>query len=451
MRETAEMHARRVHEMMTAHEPAPLIDIPGGPKVPVAATTAAPLRPITRRTTDAADKPGGTAAVPMTRRAFTAGSVALAGGLARPAIAGSGPIRIGYPAALTGPSSAPGVGNNRGVEYAVKKINAAGGVNGRQIEMVTRDTQGDPTKAVNAVVEMIRSARVHAIWGPNNSGEALATTRIVTRSNIPNVHICGVDSLTGPKFPQAYRMAADNGQLAGVPNRYCITPLKLARVAVVGDSTGYGTMMADDVTRNAQAQNLKVVYRTQIDATLPDVTPDMIRMRDAGAQAVIVWTVSTGLGARLMNARAKINWNVPIVGHSSMGSGEIGKLLDKPTNWDNVFIYGTRSTTYDAKGRLPDRVQAFVDEINGKIELADTTLWWVLTGVDAINLIADAVRAAGTSPASVEAWMNKQARYPALYADYNFTSPDHNGFPDSELVMSLANSGRNGAFALAPG
>ena len=71
----------------------------------------------------------------------------------KPAIAQSEPIKIGCLAAMTGPSSAPTIGFNRGVNFAADAINTAGGVKGRKIEIVVRDTQGDPTKAVNATQE----------------------------------------------------------------------------------------------------------------------------------------------------------------------------------------------------------------------------------------------------------------------------------------------------------
>src|SRR4051794_15810744 len=96
------------------------------------------------------------------RRGLTLGGAGLATaagfGLAKPAIAQGEPIRIGWLAALTGPSSAPGIGFDRGVRHAVDAINAAGGVKGRRIEVIVRDTQGDPTKAVNAAQEMISRA-----------------------------------------------------------------------------------------------------------------------------------------------------------------------------------------------------------------------------------------------------------------------------------------------------
>src|SRR3978361_2422396 len=97
---------------------------------------------------------------------------------------------------MTGPSSAPTIGFNRGVIFAVDALNAAGGVKGRKIEIITRDTQGDPTKAVNATQEMISQLKVHAIWGPTNSGESLATTAIMARGKMPNIHPCGGDTLT---------------------------------------------------------------------------------------------------------------------------------------------------------------------------------------------------------------------------------------------------------------
>jgi branched-chain amino acid transport system substrate-binding protein len=399
----------------------------------------------------------------LTRRRFAAGSIAAAAAapvaalvtapLARPALADTSPIVIGYPAALTGPSSAPGVGNNRGVTYAVEMINAAGGVKGRKIEMLTRDTQGDPTKAVNAVQEMMGSATVHAIWGPNNSGESLATTPIISRRGIPNIHECGINSLIDPvKYPNAYRIGPNNGQSGAAPRIYCLNILKATNVAVIGDSTGYGTIMVKDSVEDFKQNHGNVVYQAQIDATQLDMMPDLLRMRGAGAQAIVVWTVSTGMIARLLNARAAMAWDVPFVGHPAMGSGEVGKLLDKPENWNKVYILGFKNCSYDAAGKLPPHTQAFVDSVKGKIRLDDTSLWWVVSGVDAINLIAKAVAETGSSASeAIIGYWNTVTRYPGLFGTYTYTKDQHNGFPTDELVMSQANSARDGAFTLAPG
>jgi branched-chain amino acid transport system substrate-binding protein len=392
----------------------------------------------------------------LTRRRFTRGGVALglaAGTLARPAIAASEPIRVGWLASLTGPSSTPAIGFDRGVRHAVDQINGAGGVKGRMIELVTRDTQGDPTKAVNATQEMISREKVHYVWGPTNSGESLAVTPIMARFKMPSMHPCVVDSLIDPvKYPNAFRLAPSAQQWDDAVRNYCLNIVKAKQVAVVGDTTGYGTTAVGATVAAFKKDGADVVYQAQIDATQPDVMPDMLRMKSGGAQAIVVWSVSAAMEARLFNARATLNWDVPFVGHPAMGTGEIKGLVTKPENWDKVYIVGYKSCSFDSTGKLPARTQDFVDSVKGKVELADTSLWWVVAGVDAINLVAKAVAETGSSDSAaiIGAW-NTLTNYPGLFGDITFTAQQHNGYLTSEVVMSKADSSRMGAFELAPG
>ena len=132
----------------------------------------------------------------MNRRQFVQASTAAAAlpvGLARPALAQSGPVKIGWLPALTGASSSTGIAINRGLAFGVAEINAAGGIGGRKLEVVTRDTQSDPTKAVNAASELTRSEKVTVLYGPGNSGEALACTAVIARSRTPQLNPCFVD------------------------------------------------------------------------------------------------------------------------------------------------------------------------------------------------------------------------------------------------------------------
>jgi branched-chain amino acid transport system substrate-binding protein len=180
--------------------------------------------------------------------------------------------------------------------------------------------------------------------------------------------------------------------------------------------------------------------------------PDMLRMRSAGAQALVVWTVSTGMIARLLNARGAMGWDVPFVGHQAMGSGEVGRLLTNPECWEKVYIVGFKSCSFDPSGRLPSRSQEFVERVKGKIRLDDTSLWWVVSGYDAVDLIAKAVAETGSSaPKEIIDFWNSLRRYPGVFGDYTYTVDEHNGYPTEEIVMSRANSARDGAFALAPG
>ncbi|ALM85481.1 ABC transporter substrate-binding protein [Bordetella sp. N] len=392
----------------------------------------------------------------LTRRHFVFGSSAIAGaaiiGAPRYARAAAEPLRIGWLAALTGPSSAPGIGFDRGVKFAAESLNAAGGVKGRKIEIVTRDTQGDPTKAVNATQEMINSQKVHAIWGPTNSGESLAVTPIMARAGVPNIHPCVIDTLIDTKkFPNAFRIAPSNGQWDDAVRAYCLKVLKVKKIAIIGDTTGYGVTAVKACVANFKRDGADVVYSNNIDATQTDMTPDMTRARSAGAEVIVIWSVSTGMEARLFNTRAEMNWDVNFAGHPSMASGEIRGLLAKPQNWDKVYAVGYRSCSYGADGKLPERSQEFVDKVQGKVKLDDTLFWWVTAGYDAISLVAKAVQEGASSSKDIIAYWNTLHPYQGYFGNYTYTAEEHNGYPTADVVMSAANSAKHGTFLLAPG
>ena len=388
----------------------------------------------------------------VTRRTLALGAVSTAL-LARPALAANEPIKIGWLATLTGAGSAPGIGFNRGVVFAADTINAAGGVKGRKIEIITRDTQSDPTKAVNATQELISQLKVDAIWGPTNSGESLATTSIMARSKMPNVHPCVVDSLIDPKkYPNAFRLAPSNSQWDDAVRNYALKILKAKKVAVIGDTTGYGVTAAKASVEAFKKDGADVVYIANIDATQPDMTPDMLRARTAGAEVIVVWSVSTGMIARMLNTRGTMGWDVPFVGHPSLAAGEIASLVTSPKNWEKVYAVGYKSCSFDAAGKLPERTQEFLKRLSGKVELNDTLLWWVAGGFDAITLVAKAVEMTGSSSSeAIIGYWNTLNPYPGYFGDYKFSATEHNGYPTEEVVMSLANSAKTGAFVLAPG
>jgi branched-chain amino acid transport system substrate-binding protein len=386
----------------------------------------------------------GTAAVGAATRGF---------GLARPAIADSEPIRIGWLPALTGPSSSTGVAINRGTMLAVSEINAKGGVNGRQIELITRDTQSDPTKAVNAAAELTRQQKVHVVWGPGNSGEALACTPAIARARVPQLDPCWVDAVIDvEKYPLAFRNAPSNQEVGGAANHYVVDVLKLKRVAVIGDTTGYGTSSVDTYVPMLKAKGADVVYQGEVDASQPDLKAEVLRMRDAGAQAIMPWSVNAGFLSRIINTRSQMGWDVPIAGQTTLGSGQTKALLDKPEYWEKVYQINFRSCSYNDAGALPERTSDFVGRLNAaKIDQSDTLLWWIAVGYDVPYLVAAAVKNGGSSAEGIANYWNGLKAYPGVYTDYTWTPHQHNGFPDTDVVMCQANSFRNGTFKLAPG
>src|SRR5499426_1908064 len=319
--------------------------------------------------------------MPLTRRQAlaSAGAAALASGLAKPAIAANEPICVGYLPALTGPSSSTGIGINRGLQLAVQEINAAGGIGGRQIELITRDTQSEPTKAVNGAAELTHGEKVSVVFGPVNSGESLAVVPLLARANMPQLHPCWVDTLTDTKkYPMCFRNAPTNQQVGAAANRYVVQVLKRKKVAVISDTTGYGTDSVNAYVPMLKAMGAEVVYQGNVDAANPDLKPELLRMRSAGAEAIMPWSVNAGFLSRIINTRGQMGWDVPIVGQTTLGSGQTKDLLEKPEYWAKVYPNNFRPVCYGAGGKVTDRTREFLDRLkSAKIDMGDTLLWWI--------------------------------------------------------------------------
>ncbi len=365
------------------------------------------------------------------------------------------PVKIGWLAALTGPNSTPGIGQDRGIRYAADQINKAGGVMGRKIEIVSRDTQGDPTKAVNAALEVINNDKVEFTIGPTNSGECLATQPVIARYKVPSFPIGVVDSLIDTvKFPYSFRVSNNNTQWQESVLTYALKVLKAKKIGIIGDTTGYGTMSVNLSEQLLKAQGANITYKGLVEANQTDVMADLRKAQSSGAEVMIVWTDSAGLNSRLMNARAELGWNVPFAGHPVLGAGAVKPLLAKPENWKNVYNVGYRPMSFDDNGKLPEKSQKFVDTVSSAgVRLDDTMLWWVGLGVDTVQLIKDSVEAAKSSKADdVKRVLEAGKSFKGVYCTSCTYSPtDHNGYPTDDVVMNRADSFRAGAYAIAPG
>ena len=364
------------------------------------------------------------------------------------------PIRIGWLSSLTGPLSSAAIAENQGVQFAVDEINAAGGINGRKLELITRDTSGEPTKAVNLAKQLAFVDKVDFIIGPVNSGESLATVPIVAKAGIPNIVIGAIDELVDArKFPLAFRPINTNTQWIAAANNYALNVLKKKKIAVIGDTSGYGTASSRLAEGLLDKAGVKPVYSVLVDPNKTDLTDELNKAKAAGADVIMPWSAATGLLARLLNTRGDMGWDVPIVGHPAMMAPPVRPLLNKPDYLRNAFAAGYLSTTYDARGKLPARTQALMDKIRPKLGKGgeiDFMFWWVALGYDTVKIVEHAVKTAGsTDSAAIGKALENTRDFPGVYATYSWSKEDRNGFPDSDIVVNVAGSFKDGSYAAA--
>jgi branched-chain amino acid transport system substrate-binding protein len=363
--------------------------------------------------------------------------------LAMPAIAQQKPIRLGWIAAVTGMFASNAQAQDWGFHTAVQDINDAGGIDGRKIEVVMRDSAADPAKAVSFAKELVYNQDIDGLCGPINSGEVLPTLGVV--STAKKIHMLGgsVDELIDPvKYPLAFRNLNTNTQYIKTATNFLVDGMKRTKVAIIDDNTGYGVIAMQALTKLLATRGLKPAYSVTVDPNKTDLTDEIIQARDAGADSIQTWTNATGFMARVLNARGEQQWDVPIAGNPSMFQGQVGALLSKHSYWDNAFAAGYANGVVDANGNLPPATQEFLDKHKtGVAPFIATGIFSFLQGHAAATIYTTGVRHAGSTDSfAVKAALESIPVIETPYGPFSYTPTDHNGFADSGMVMVIADS-----------
>lgn len=158
------------------------------------------------------------------------------------------PIKIGYLAALTGDFAAYGQAEVNMAKMVVGDINAAGGVLGRQLELVIYDTKTRNEDAMNAVRRMVENDKVVAIIGANTSGINIATARIVDRGRVAQIATCATNPLVtvtpqGEVRPYSFRICFTDPYQGTLAAELAMTTLGKDKAAIlynVGSDYAHG-------------------------------------------------------------------------------------------------------------------------------------------------------------------------------------------------------------------
>src|SRR5215468_8345624 len=166
------------------------------------------------------------------------------------------PIKVGFPIILSGPGALFGEPASKGAQMFVEEINAKGGVLGRKMELVVRDTKGQPDEAVRVAREMILKDNVEFLVGTLTSAEGPAVSVVAKENKVVFIApIPKTDQLTAPDklHPYVFRVAATT-TMEGRSAAEIVAKWPVTRVATMSFDYAYG----QDVTK-AFVEHLKKI------------------------------------------------------------------------------------------------------------------------------------------------------------------------------------------------
>ncbi len=236
------------------------------------------------------------------RKSITASMGALCLTLATGLVQAGDTIKIGSFLAVTGPASFLGDPELKTLQMYVQEINAKGGVNGKQLELVHYDTSGKAKEAVNFAKRLVKKDRVDLIVGGSTSGTTMAVIPIVEKSQIPFISLAGSVKIIDPvkkwvfKVPHTDRMAAAK-VFADMQKR------GLTKLALISGDGGFGKSGRAQTLALAPEHGIKVVADESYGKKDTDMTAQLTKIRDTDAQAILNFGFGAGPAIVTKNVR----------------------------------------------------------------------------------------------------------------------------------------------------
>ncbi|MBP2642361.1 MAG: hypothetical protein H6Q67_248 [Firmicutes bacterium] len=302
-------------------------------------------------------------------------------------------IKIGVDAELTGGVASYGQSAVNGIKLAVKEINANGGVNGKQLVLVTADNKSELSEAVNAMTKLISQDQVKAVLGPIVSANVLAASRVATENRIPIITPTG----TNPKIT-----VDDNGKVQEYVFRSCfIDPfqgtvmanfasktLKVKNAAIYMDSSSdYAKGLADQFEKTFAANGGQIIAHEAYLAKDQDFKATLTKIKATNPDVIFIPGYYQEIGLIVKQAR-ELGITVALLGGDGWDSPQLLEIAGAaPLN--NCFF----SNHYSPEDKDPKTVQfieAYKKEYNQNPEA------FAALGYDAVMMLADAIKRANS-------------------------------------------------------
>ena len=360
----------------------------------------------------------------------------VAGGLAWAA----DPIKLGAFFDLTGAGSAIGTPTKLVAEMVVKKINGEGGINGRPLQLVIADDEGDPTKAAIIAKKFIESDKVVAIIGPTRTDTGMAAKPIIEQMKVPTFMCVGGDPVvTVPPFKWTFKSPQRTS--VAVKKTYDYLKRKgIQNIAIITSADGFGRDGKNWLEKLAVEYGLKIITGESFQATDNDMTTQLIKIKAASPEAIICWTIGKAGSIVAKNVK-QLGIQVPLFQCHGLPDPIYIKLAGEASEGNimpatKLMVAAQLPNSDPQKKVILEFIRLYQDVYQYDRQFPINThsgyAW------DAIYIVANAMKKAGTNNEKLREAIEKTKGYIGVSGIYNLTPEDHNGLGlDSMVIVQI--------------
>jgi branched-chain amino acid transport system substrate-binding protein len=353
------------------------------------------------------------------------------------------PIKVGLVAALSGQSAKSGEALTRGLTMAINEVNAQGGVLGRQLELVRRDDESNPSKGMLAARELVQREKVTVLFGGLDTPVSLAIVPLANQLKVPFMGIWAAGTKiteNGAAENYVFRVSAVDELVDEALVKYGVDK-GMKNPGMILINNPWGESNEAGFKRALEKRGLSNAGVERIQDSDLDVVPQLTRLKNAGADTLLM-VGNVGPSAQVVKSLDRMGWDVPVVSHWGPAGGRFGELAGP--NASRVHFIQTYVFT-EHNGAKGDALLAALKSAYPQIKsLADVTpAVGIANAYDALHLAALAIEKAGnTDGKAVRDGFYAISEYDGLIKHYKqpFTVQKHDALgPDDYLFTHFVN------------
>ncbi|HRU93860.1 MAG TPA: branched-chain amino acid ABC transporter substrate-binding protein [Anaerolineae bacterium] len=317
---------------------------------------------------------------------------------------GEDTIKIGLQGPMTGDYAYEGKGFKNALTMLVEQVNAAGGINGKQVELLVEDDAGDPTQSA-LVAQRLVDAKVVAVIGAYNSTATEAASEIYNEAGI--LHITPSSTavrLTTKGFPRFFRVCFLDDRQGLFAVKFMKEVLGAQNIGILHDNSTYAQGLAEETRRYAEEMGLKVGFYDAINPNDQDFTPILTKIGAANLDAVYFTGYHSQAGL-LLKQSAELGLKVQWIGGNAANNPVMVEIAGLK-NAAGMFV----TTEPLPKDLNYPEAKKFVADYIAKYGEEPASVWTIMAG-EAFNVIRIAMeQTKSTDPGVLADYIHNQLK-----------------------------------------
>ena len=343
----------------------------------------------------------------------------------------SGPVKMGVVLDITGAGASLGVAERETIEMLTEQVNEDGGIGGRELEVIIEDNQSTEDGAAKATNKLLTTDEVDILLGASRTGPSLAMRPLAEEAQIPMISLAANQAIVDGS--EWVFKTAQNDRVVLEKMVDDMAAKGYTEIALARDASGFGEGVAEMLAEIGSEAGIEVVTTEKFAPDATDFTAQMVNIRDADPDAVVIWGIPPA-AALAQKAYVQLGIDKPVYQSHGIGNqvfldeaGESAEGLLAPLG---KMLVAEQLPEDDPQKEV---VNTFVADYEERWDKKPST--FAGHAYDGFWIAVNAIEEAGTDPQALRDAIEATADWPGVSGVFTMTPEDHSGLTKDALVL----------------